>query len=204
MNLRTTFFAGSWLSLVIFGFSFLWRYQSTPGTAAEPPKEWPPGSKLEVSAEVFTLLLFVHPHCPCTRATIDELDRLLARISRFGIDLRSQALFQDTAEFGSALEDSDLYQKASAIPGVVCIKDAEGVEASRFGVATSGQVLLYGPNGRLAFSGGLTLSRGHAGDNPGSDAIFQVVSRDAVVADTDVLGCTLLECPLSECLEGDS
>jgi hypothetical protein len=47
----------------------------------------------------------------------------------------------------------------------------------------------------LAFSGGITDSRGHEGDNDGADAILEIVSGPGVraVARTPVFGCTLFD-----------
>ncbi len=52
---------------------------------------------------------------------------------------------------------------------------------AELGSSTSGQVLLYDPSGRLAFSGGITAARGHVGDNAGSDAIVGLVMGWPVV-----------------------
>ena len=61
---------------------------------------------------------------------------------------------------------------------------------------TSGQVLLYQPSGRLAFSGGITPARGHSGDNPGSDAVLSLVRREARQADGVPVTCRVFGCPL--------
>ena len=79
------------------------------------------------------------------------------------------------------------------MPGVRVYRDEGGVETRRFGVTSSGHVLLYAPSGRLQFSGGITLSRGHEGDNPGSEAIIHVVRGGTLAQhETPVFGCTLL------------
>ncbi len=49
------------------------------------------------------------------------------------------------------------------------LRDSDGAEARRFGVETSGQTLLYDAHGTLIFSGGITGSRGHAGENARSE-----------------------------------
>jgi len=51
--------------------------------------------------------------------------------------------------------------------------------ARSFGVHTSGQALLYAPDGTLRFAGGITSGSGHAGDNAGVDAIARYV-RDGL------------------------
>ncbi len=70
------------------------------------------------------------------------------------------------------------------------------MEAGRFGVKGSGHVLLYQPSGRLVFSGGITPSRGHEGDNPGRAAVISLVLQGrSPVNRTPVYGCPLLEPP---------
>jgi hypothetical protein len=73
------------------------------------------------------------------------------------------------------------------------IRDQGGVEARRFDVEGSGHVLLYAPSGKLLFSGGITPSRGHEGDNAGRSAIVSLILRGhAPVDHTPVFGCSLL------------
>ena len=71
--------------------------------------------------------------------------------------------------------------------------DLDGVEAQRFGAATSGQAFLYNQAGALLFKGGITASRGHSGDNLGRDAVVDLVTSGvASVSAAPVFGCSLL------------
>jgi len=97
---------------------------------------------------------------------------------------------------------TDLWRHALRIPGVSVLVDEDGIEARHFRAVTSGQVLLYGADGRLLFSGGITSTRGHVGDNPGESAIEALVNTGS--ADDDhslVFGCPLFN-PDSECRKG--
>ena len=87
---------------------------------------------------------------------------------------------------------SDLWRKALAIPRVSVRFDDHAKEARLLGGHVSGQTMLYDPNGHLLFTGGITVSRGHEGDNPGSDAVIQEV-RGAIqnIVRTPVFGCSL-------------
>ena len=88
---------------------------------------------------------------------------------------------------------TDLWRRAAAIKGVTVVQDSEGVEAERFHAATSGYTLLYGSDGRLLFSGGITGARGHAGDNAGRSAIAALLTAEgAPTGTTPVFGCSLL------------
>jgi hypothetical protein len=59
---------------------------------------------------------------------------------------------------------------------VTAVADPDGEEAQRFGAATSGHVLLFDPAGELRFSGGITASRGHVGDNDGCDRLIRLLT----------------------------
>jgi hypothetical protein len=77
---------------------------------------------------------------------------------------------------------------------VKVVVDPEGLEAGRFGAETSGHTLLYGTDGRLLFSGGLTASRGHAGENVGESAIIALVNHQTPLrSQTLVFGCALTQ-----------
>lgn len=54
--------------------------------------------------------------------------------------------------------------------------------------------MLYGADGRLLFSGGITGSRGHSGDNEGRRAIVSLLTGEgAYKSDTPVFGCSLFD-----------
>lgn len=85
-----------------------------------------------------------------------------------------------------------LWQAAERLPGVKLVRDAAGEEAQIFDVATSGHTLVYDPQGRLLFSGGITAGRGHYGANSASDTLIALLG--GAVADssvTQVFGCPL-------------
>jgi hypothetical protein len=116
--------------------------------------------------------------------------------------LAATVLFVKPEGFEEEWEQSDLWNEASRIPGVAVVSDAGGVEAARFGAATSGQALLYDSKGDLLFSGGITSARAHEGDNDGLSAIQSlVVSARADRSSTPVFGCPLQD-PGSKCRAG--
>jgi hypothetical protein len=68
--------------------------------------------------------------------------------------------------------------------------DNNGIGARRFGSSTSGQVMLY--NGQLLFSGGITASRGHSGENDGRSVIIALPTEgQAATNERPVFGCRL-------------
>jgi hypothetical protein len=164
-------------------------YQARPGTPARPPARWPQATHIAVAAGEPSLVLFVHPRCPCTRATLGELARIMART---GGRVHAAVEFVVPPSQDPGWARSDLWRSAAAIPGVRVGIDQDGTEARRFASATSGQVLLYDASGQLRFAGGITAGRGHAGDNAGSDAVVAFVSDGAASrSQSPVYGCAL-------------
>ena len=89
-------------------------------------------------------------------------------------------------------EQTDARAALLAMPGIRVVSDPGGVEAGVFGAETSGKTLLFDGQGRLVFSGGITGSRGHEGDNPGEDAVIDWITRGTSDLRTSaVYGCSL-------------
>jgi hypothetical protein len=75
---------------------------------------------------------------------------------------------------------------------VTVVMDDNGTEADRFGALTSGHTVLYSPAGHLEFSGGITLARGHVGENPGQRRVISLVSTGRADSNGhEVYGCGL-------------
>jgi hypothetical protein len=110
-------------------------------------------------------------------------------------------LFLKPAGQSSDWEKTDLWQTAASIPDVNVIPDHNGDEAHRFQATTSGQTALYDVTGHLLFSGGITVARGHAGDNAGRSSIVSLLREEAPEQTvTSVFGCPLYNAD-SECQE---
>ena len=177
----------------------LWIYSATPGVAATPPARWPATSRLEHRPGEATLVMVIHPHCACSRSSIGELSVLMARahapIHAYVVFVRPPGFTEDWAR-------TDLWTSAGLIAGVTRILD-DGTEGSRFGAATSGQAMLYGADGRLLFSGGVTRGRGHFGDNSSATAISGLLDGPSAagVTNSPVYGCALFA-PDSSRVEG--
>ncbi len=190
-------FCAIWLLLVGVGFAVILNYQNAAGTAGHTPRHWPAEARMALDPGHDTLLMFAHPRCPCTRASLEELNRLMAHANG---KIAVRVFFFRPATFSNDWARTDLWRSAAAIPGVAVQEDLDGNQARLFGAETSGYVLLYDRRGKLLFNGGLTGSRGHAGDNPGEQALLALsAGQDAEVKQTPVFGCSLLgECKMSE------
>jgi len=135
------------------------------------------------------LVVFVHPKCPCSRATIRQLADALAKCSR---PIEAQVVVYKPANTQPDWERTELWNIAVGIPGATIVIDVDGVEAKRFDVTTSGHSLLYDTKGLLLFSGGITSARGHEGENEGRNALVSCISNDeAQCSTTPVYGCPL-------------
>lgn len=177
-----------WLSLISCGLWVTWSYQNTPGERANAPGKWPLTS-VQRKRGLPTLVLAIHPHCPCSRATIGELALLMTHVQGL---VNANVLFVKPHEFSDDWEKTDLWKSAASIPGVRVITDEGGVEAASFGSRTSGQALLYDTNGQLIFNGGITSSRGHSGENEGRSALVSLLTTDMPsTSETPVFGCPL-------------
>jgi hypothetical protein len=190
-----------WLAVISIGLGSLMVYEHTPGEDSAVPTHWPVQSKIQRASDKPTLILFAHPRCPCTRASIGELSILTAH---FQNRVKVQVVFFQPQGTAKDWTQTDLWHSAMAIPGVSVETDENAIEARCFRVTTSGHVLLYDSDGTLIFNGGITPSRGHSGDNDGRSAITQLLDHEmATVSRTPVFGCSLFD-PKQECTEKDA
>lgn len=181
-----------WIPAVGYGIDVLWKYSTTPGRAASAPPSWPKDAGERVPGK-FELVMFAHPQCPCTAASLDEMAVFLAHAAG-KVDVQVY-FFKPSAEPDSWAK-SDTWKTASAMPGVHAFIDPDAAMAQKFGAFTSGQTMLYDSQGQLLFKGGLTAFRGHSGDNTGLSLVTALVngqrpSASDLPLQTRVFGCTL-------------
>lgn len=185
--MRSALFFGPWLLACGLGLWLLGSDASKSAPNASAPTTWPVSARVPKAPLQPSLVLFAHPYCACTRASLSELERILARAK----DRPDVWVVLAKAKDGST---SSIANAARRIPGVHVIEDTDGSEAARFGVEASGQVLVYGRDGRLAFRGGITPARGHEGDSRGGDLALRALSGGVAPeprASADVFGCGL-------------
>jgi hypothetical protein len=183
--------AAAWVIAVGSGLWAMFEYEMTPGEVAATPVVWPAASVLDLHRGHPTFVMFVHPHCPCTRASLDELMILATRRDKL---MKTIVVFLKPTRFEQDWEKTDLWKTAASIPGATLFSDVAGKEIGRFGATVSGESLLYDPAGNLIFHGGITPSRGHRGDNAGLFAVEALVAGEATsLRQTPVFGCSLCE-----------
>lgn len=177
------------------GFVQLTDYSSRPGHPGLVPNRLSDValSDTSLSAGLTTdgkpqLLLFYHPKCPCTTATVRILERLNPRFLE-PIPITAIAYCAD--------DEPDLWIQSrttkalSSLDNVRIVIDKGGRLSKSFGATVSGHLLLYNPNGQLTFSGGITPYRGHEGDSPSSlDLLERINSPKDNCMHWPVFGCT--------------
>ena len=187
--LLAVIFTGFWLVAAAVGQRVLLNYDYTAANPGTPPAKWPAASKIPHTPGVPAIVVVAHPHCPCSSATVEELARMMALLHD---KAAATVIFVRPAEFSEEWQKTDLWRSAARIPGVTTWSDLDGAEARLFGAQASGQTMLYDAPGNLQFSGGITASRGHAGDSAGRSAILSIVlNGSSKISHTSVYGCSL-------------
>lgn len=191
-----------WASAVAAGFAWHWDDARTPGDSGNPPDAWPDHAAVERRTDAHTLLVALHPRCPCSRATIDALRRVDAAVGPSAeIILLVSEPEEPSAEWvadRASLGLSERFSRARVV------RDPRGAISERFGLRTSGHVLAYDADGCLWFSGGVTPLRGERGPSFGRDRLIAGIASQqddaaAPIATAPVFGCPLVSptnCPL--------
>ena len=175
-----------WLAAAIVGLGRMSRYETTAGVAANVGRVAPAAADeaLVVPGHA-SLVAFVHPFCPCSRASMDALDGLLSRHPGAAATI----VFADVRDGDRSTLDGELWRRAEGRRRVI---DSGGAIARRFDAHASGQVFVYDAAGALGYAGGLTASRGQAGDGVGlrsADAALD--GRTPTTRAASVFGCEL-------------
>lgn len=182
---------GLWLVAIGYGSAWLNSYSTTPGkSAAQPVQQWPSQNHDLDDANRPILAMFVHPQCPCTRATLGELARLQHDLRGFD----TQFYFFAPADEPAHWAETDLWKHASSLSNHPIRIDREGTLAKQLGAHTSGHCVLVAPGGQIRYSGGLTSARGHEGDNHGRTQLEQILNgeqNERTLVQFPVFGCPI-------------
>ena len=164
--------AALWIGVAGVGLYAVAAHGAAPGRPPATPEHL--STTLRTPGRA-TLVMATHPHCPCTRASLRELARVLSK-SPDAVDvviLLSGARQRDRIA-------EELRAMAAGLPGSPrVIDDFGGVEAARLGAHTSGTVVFFDRTGTLRFSGGITASRGHEGGSAGADAVSALLLEES-------------------------
>ena len=184
-----------WIAAALGGSLYMFVYESRPAPRSAVAQVWPKEIGLSRNAGGFSLVMAVHPKCPCTRASVAELNKLMLG---WGARVHAVALVTKPFELPDLWSESDVTARLREIPNVEVVRDLGGAKSDAFGARNSGQTLLYDSAGRLVFEGGITAFRGHEGPSVGGEALKQIVAGTAVPnRHSKVFGCSLKDkfCP---------
>jgi hypothetical protein len=179
----------AWVAGVAWGLQKIQVYSTTPGATAVAPASWPGSPTLKPAAGKSTLVMFIHPQCSCTRASLAELQAILdetrGALSVWVVVLKLNEMPDEWTRSGT-------WEAARHMTGVTVVEDVEGTEADRFGASTSGDTVLYDAESHLQFHGGITAARGHVGNNTGRQRVVSLVTKGEADSHThEVYGCGL-------------
>lgn len=179
-----------WAASLLPAFALLNVYTHTPDALGPPP---PPSALEELlqpsEAGKWLLVVAVHPKCPCTLATVSELQRLLRRVHA---RLQCRVLVFQPADADESWTSTRSINRLRNTLGVRLEYDPASQTAKRLGLTTSGETLLLSPGGEACFRGGITSSRGHEGANAGQQAVEEwVQGRPESLSEFPVYGCRL-------------
>ena len=179
-----------WMLVVGAGFVWTLTHGGDKPALAAAPAQWPGGTKLSLDPVVPTLVMFAHPRCPCTRASLHELqwivDHSRGNVHAYVVFARPHGATPDW-------EKTPLRAAAGTMAGVTVVDDEGDEEAHRFTATSSGHVVIYAPSGALRFAGGITGERGHEGESSGRTAALAELTGTAAPSQLVgyVFGCSL-------------
>ncbi len=169
------------------------NYEMSPADASKNPQVWPKQSAIGRDSSRPNLIMFVHPKCPCSFASLTEL----AKIMDSRHNLRATVVFVKPANVKNHWEQTELFKRASSNPNLSVFVDEQSIEAHNFDAHTSGETLLYDGSGHLVYSGGITMARGHEGSNLGEDTLVNLLDENNLAhsGSAPVYGCQLADDP---------
>ncbi len=178
-----------WIGGICAGTIAMLEHGFDPGKKCDAPLNIPPElTALSRNDKPLTVFIAVHPDCPCTGASLEQLDHLLARnpdsVEVVGI-VRANDPWQS--------KSSSYWKRLEAIPNAHPVADPEGKFAALLGTYVSGSTVAYGQRGNLLFQGGVTASRGHAGPSQALDDLESIARQLAPLelCSTPIFGCSL-------------
>lgn len=191
-----------WFLTASLSMLTLVAYASEPGDAPHLVTTWPANAPINHDKSADTLLLFIHPRCPCSSATLAQLARIVAAAPS---PPRTIALLSRPRGTQIAAWDRGALTEAlNRIPNTIILPDPNGAIARQFGATTSGYCMLFDQQGNATFAGGITPARAHQGDNTGATRLARALRPEAPpIASicSPTFGCPLVlpHAPASAC-----
>ncbi len=185
-----------WIGLCVLGYFLLMQYDFRPGAIGAPLGDWPTESAIAPVQDKMNLLVFIHPRCGCTEATIKELIGTLR--GKSDIMVTAVTYLPRPNEADPVWTNGKYIQTIrSQVAPMRLVLDSEGVEARRFGVSTSGTIVVFDRACKEVFRGGITSRRGAEGDSLGKRRLERLLSGEKTTESegpNPVFGCSFENC----------
>lgn len=185
-----------WLLGIAFGMNLMMTHETDAGPRAQPHTIIEPSALSTIQSfhsKPYSLVMFAHPHCVCTKASLAELRWLAEQCSE-----RAQIITVFVKPEGAPDDwlNADNCQLAKSISEATMQIDEHATLARTFGAMTSGHVFLINREGEILFSGGITQARGVEGESDGRRAIYTLTTENNLQVSetpiqTNVFGCLL-------------
>jgi hypothetical protein len=187
-----------WLGVVTAGWCCIARYEFSTNEPATHGRvtQWPADCELERPNGSPKFVVFLHPKCPCSRASLFELRRILADATANNLPAPDVLVVATVPLEADAdwLATHTMTQAAEINRGRIFV-DRGGSVAARFGATTSGLTMYFDASGSCRYAGGITVSRGHEGHSAGGDRLAELLRGEPIAANAlgemPVFGCRL-------------
>lgn len=174
----------AWVLAAVGAFGYINYYSTRPGAVGSLPLANEIRSFVH-GTEKSVVVAFIHPKCKCSDATVDELSDLMSTLP---VEKKPKVLvlfYYPQEEAAKWATESALYKKVIARNDWQMTLDQGGKQAYAWGALTSGHIIYVDEQGEVQFSGGITESRGHRGENLGKidlkKAILKLENENIVV-----------------------
>ena len=179
----------AWAVTGVAGVCFLNGYELRAARTGPVTGYWPHSSSLQTVPGVATLIMAIHPRCPCSGASVSELERVL---SHQHARINAHLLVYQPKGYPADWAMTALVRHAQTARDLNVVFDRGGGELSKFHARASGELWFYDGSGNLLFRGGITAGRGHPGRNAGLSSLISLLEGERPVADeTPVFGCSI-------------
>jgi hypothetical protein len=135
------------------------------------------------------IVMFAHPLCPCTRASLIKLGEVALQVKD---QSQIRVVFVTRGLNPEDVTTSKTLALARQLKHVTTELDESGTEECLYQATVSGEVFAFDAQGERIFHGGLTSGRGHLGVASSQEYLEQLITGKATEPlDAAVYGCRL-------------
>src|SRR4051794_18060775 len=71
----------TWACMILLGSRALMKYEYGSASPGESPSQCPAHTRIQPPRDKFVLVMVAHPDCPCTGASVAQLEELMTRLN---------------------------------------------------------------------------------------------------------------------------